>query len=430
MRTPRPYQTEAAQWLAARKWGYLGDDMGLGKTYSTTLAMDEVMARDVWVITKASLLYNWRDELAHSWIGGAVVHTTNDPPPRGRVIMSYHRLCTVRVPADLKLDALVLDEAHMLKSPTTDRTSKVYGPGGIAEKARHVWALSGTPFRTNPADIAPFGVLASAGNPLAPRTYDDWQAAFTQWTKVFIGRDWAGRPAWTMVPSGVANAAALRRLMAPWFLRRTKAQVAPELPPVTWGSLVVDAKVGAEYEQALTGAPTNELLDAAKRWGSDKSAAEFGASKAAAWAASHDWENPAKVVIFAHHLSVLDKLEFLISKSAGEGQHMRIDGSTSPQQRHANVKAFQTDPRIQYAVLSLKAASEGITLTAASTVVVIESSYVPADILQAADRCCRIGQTEPVTALVVTANSKIDRAVNDSLIERVKMMQEILCKST
>lgn len=75
---------------------------------------------------------------------------------------------------------------------------------------------------------------------------------------------------------------------------------------------------------------------------------------------------------------------------------IRIDGSTPPASRQELVQQFQRRPEVKLAVLSIKAAGVGLTLTAASLVVFGELTWTPADIIQAEDRAHRIGQVDTV----------------------------------
>ncbi|KAF4744356.1 hypothetical protein FOZ63_021161, partial [Perkinsus olseni] len=113
-------------------------------------------------------------------------------------------------------------------------------------------------------------------------------------------------------------------------------------------------------------------------------------------------DNDCKMLVFAHHRSMLDKLEekvdgILRVKGSSAGKNyglIRIDGQTPQTKRPELVKRFQEDEDIRVAVLSITACSEGLTLTAASVVVFAELYWVPGTIEQAEARVHRIGQTK------------------------------------
>lgn len=82
-----------------------------------------------------------------------------------------------------------------------------------------------------------------------------------------------------------------------------------------------------------------------------------------------------KFILFAHHLSVLDAFEAHVKKK--DVEYIRIDGSVSSEKRHMRVQEFQKNEEVKIAILSLMACSQGITLTAASTVVFAELHWTP-----------------------------------------------------
>ena len=118
------------------------------------------------------------------------------------------------------------------------------------------------------------------------------------------------------------------------------------------------------------------------------------------------FDNGAKFLIFAHHKSVIDEIQkFLTSKKIG---HVRIDGKVSQDARHERVKAFQTESKVRCAILSIMAASQGLTLTAASTIVFAELTWTPSILNQAEDRAHRIGQKNSVNIYYMNGRGTVD----------------------
>ena len=118
-----------------------------------------------------------------------------------------------------------------------------------------------------------------------------------------------------------------------------------------------------------------------------------------------------KLCVFAHHIFVLDELVRLskLSNHAGsKSMYIRIDGSTSPKERQAQIKQFQTDPNFRIAILGISAAGVAVTLTASSTVWFAELFWTPALMIQAEDRCHRIGQNSRVHCLYFVASGTLD----------------------
>lgn len=120
-----------------------------------------------------------------------------------------------------------------------------------------------------------------------------------------------------------------------------------------------------------------------------------------------------KLCIFAHHISVLDELNEIVNLYNREDDesskcYIRIDGSTSPKMRQQQINAFQTDPACRIALLGITAAGVAVTLTASSTVWFAELFWTPAIMVQAEDRCHRIGQQARVRCLYFVARGTVD----------------------
>jgi hypothetical protein len=123
--------------------------------------------------------------------------------------------------------------------------------------------------------------------------------------------------------------------------------------------------------------------------------------------------NPTKgkLCIFAHHISVLNEIGSRAGLSNAEdspSKFIRIDGSTNPKQRQEQINAFQKDPTVRIALLGITAAGVAVTLTASSTVWFAELFWTPALLIQAEDRCHRIGQQARVRCLYVVAKGTLD----------------------
>lgn len=101
-------------------------------------------------------------------------------------------------------------------------------------------------------------------------------------------------------------------------------------------------------------------------------------------------ENDVKLLIFAHHKTILDRIEEALMKK--KIKSIRIDGDVMMSDRQNRVDQFQNKSDIMAALLSISAAGVGLTLTASSTVVFAEMHWTPAMMLQAEDRAHRIGQ--------------------------------------
>lgn len=120
-----------------------------------------------------------------------------------------------------------------------------------------------------------------------------------------------------------------------------------------------------------------------------------------------------KILVFAHHIKILDALDsFLEMKNV---RCVRIDGGVPTTRRESIVDEFQSDDDVRVALLSLRVASTGITLTAADTVLFAELLWVPSVLAQAEDRAHRIGRVGPVSVEYLIVPGSLDDAMMTSL---------------
>ena len=135
-------------------------------------------------------------------------------------------------------------------------------------------------------------------------------------------------------------------------------------------------------------------------------------------------ENNCKFIVFAHHKTVMDRLEdFVQSKKVG---FVRIDGSVNIDRRHERVQAFQNDDDIRIAILSITACSQGLTLTAASTIVFAELFWTPSIMTQAEDRAHRIGQQNSVNIYYMHGPETVDDLIFSILSEKSQVVSDAL----
>jgi hypothetical protein len=124
----------------------------------------------------------------------------------------------------------------------------------------------------------------------------------------------------------------------------------------------------------------------------------------------------SKLVVFAHHSEVLNYLEEgLVSRGI---KIVRIDGKVTPARKHKLKAAFQEDPKVQVALVSVTAAGVGISFVAASMSIFAELHWTPGVLLQAEDRIHRIGQTAPSVNITYLLGDKVPNS-SDLLIWRV-----------
>ena len=131
-----------------------------------------------------------------------------------------------------------------------------------------------------------------------------------------------------------------------------------------------------------------------------------------------------KFLFFGHHTCTLDAASEMLRRR--KVPFIRIDGSTDTNARQSLVDRFQTDRNARVAVLSIKAAGMGLTLTAASTVIFGELSWTPGDIVQAEDRAHRIGQANAVNVHFLVAKDTVDDIMWGSVANKLETLGQVL----
>ncbi len=415
----RPYQRGGVSYMLEHRRSIQADEMGLGKTLQALAAAEAAGGYPALVLAPASLLRNWRNE-ATRWLP----HRTVQIISKGKtavdataeiVIASYDVAKGHEGIQGARWTTVIADEAHALKNGKSAR-AKALAP--VVSGATNRWLLSGTPLKNRPADlIEPLKMLGHLDALGGWRTYV---------TRYCSGRQ--GRYGWEI--DGASNLGELRQhLAALGFVRRVKADVLTELPPKIRSVLPVelDSHAGREIRdtetalRAIIAGQTRALSDVATEDAGGRHGDVLGALArlrravgVAKIEAAREWIDDAlaqgeKPLVFAHHADVLDGLqEHLRDADVG---YVRLDGSTPSQQRQDLVDKFQNSESVCVFLGSMTAAGQGITLTAASQVLIVEQSWTPAEMDQAEDRAHRLGQTDTVIATHLVAIGTIDEPV-------------------
>jgi SWI/SNF-related matrix-associated actin-dependent regulator 1 of chromatin subfamily A len=396
-----PHQARALDWLSTRPKAILALDMGLGKT---CVSSKDLIAPAV-VICPASLKLNWQDELS-AWrpeLSTQVIASPKDKPNGSDVtIVNYDILQRVDLP---KHTTLIVDEAHYIKSYKAKRTKHVMTMMQQAEKVR---LLTGTPIVNRPIELWTllYGIKAikSGYFEFGMRYCAGWR---TPWD--------------TYDFSGASRHDELANLLKPHMLRMRKEDVI-DLPSKTFRVIELDLPIDErekQFDRQAIEKPDSvafeAIADILKMNALRKLPDAITYIKDCLCAVD-------KVVVFAHHKDVIDQLKDALS----EFKPVVITGATAQADRHKNVLSFQNSKDCKVFIGNIKAAGVGLTLTAASHVVFVESSWSPADINQAADRCHRIGQKDNVTVDLLTINGSIDALVLHSVLNKMDVIDRII----
>ncbi|MGA1327725.1 MAG: SNF2-related protein [Rubrivivax sp.] len=410
--TLRPYQIEGYQWalrLAEAGLGaVLADDMGLGKTLQAlAVLLQRAPGGAALVVAPTSLAGNWLAEArrfapaltVHDFAAAADREALVDAAGAGEVVVVSYQLQQIHAAAFARRrwHTLVLDEAQAIKNAAAKRAQAAFDLG-----ADFRLALSGTPVENRLAEL---WSIMRVCNPGLLGTLAQFNARFA----VPIERD-RHRGAQRV----------LRRLVEPFLLRRTRAQVLDDLPPRTELTLRVqgDDTERAHYEalrrQALrdaeraldSGAPGQGHLNVLAQLMRLRRAAcdprlvtpELTApgAKVQAFAelAAEIVANGHKALVFSQFVDFLALLREPLDAAGIAYQY--LDGSTPAAARNERVAAFQGGVGDLF-LISLKAGGFGLNLTVADYVIIADPWWNPAAEDQASGRAHRIGQTRPVT---------------------------------
>lgn len=436
--TMRPYQATGAAWLVDRlnRLGgvLLADEMGLGKTLQTIASINHFKQSETrstgacLIVAPTSLLGNWMAELERfsPGLSRLLFHgSTRDKLREGLedhdvIVTSYGtvvRDLAFHLQREYRL--IVVDEASLLRNPDAEVSKAL-----CKLRARGRIALTGTPVENRMQD------LWSIFRFIAPGYLGNRADFKERYEAIATGSD--------PMPAGLLERLRLR--VSPFVLRRTKEQVAKDLPDKVeideWLTLPDDqaslysslARAGLEEverirDQQGEGAGRMHLLTLLLRLRQVcvdpglldlKEEAVPNAIKIDRLLEllSERAEIGSKTLVFSQFAKNLRRIENRISQ--GFGRVFCIDGST--RKRQDLVDAFQSEPGPAVFLISLKAGGYGLNLTAADAVVHLDPWWNPAVEAQATDRAHRIGQTRPVTVYRLLTR--------DTVEERVRRMQE------
>ncbi len=432
----RPYQSFGAGWMFDRVQRFggalLADDMGLGKTVQTIALIERVFLDSgsdsgvVMVVATASLLGNWRAEFARfaparrvRILHGASRDAERDKVQPGDVILTSYGTLARDLAYHLKRDyrAVVVDEASLMRNPDTDHARAV-----SKLRATCRIALTGTPIENGVKDLWSIFRFIQPG----------WLGGREDF------KDRYELP----LAAGESPGAVIERLrlkISPFLLRRTKEQVAPELPSKlfidefcdlspdqqsVYKELLVEGRkrVDAIADSGNKGAARMQMLTALLRLrqtccdlallGNEKFNQLLVARRSAKLQRLLELIEEAvngnhRMLIFSQFRTQLLEIEKCVSERGWDS--LRLDGQS--RNRQQLVDKFQQADGPPVFLISLKAGGYGLNLTAADTVVHFDPWWNPAAEAQATDRAHRIGQTRPVTVYRLLTRGTVEEKV-------------------
>ncbi len=413
----RPYQESGFQWLNYLRevqWGgILADDMGLGKTIQALSFIHHLKQEQgslkALVVCPTTLMFNWQNEIRkftpsltyYIHHGGSRSRENLGSADIDVIITTYGTLRSdIKQFVDVSFDYVVLDESQAIKNPG----SKVTKAAGLL-KAKNRLCLSGTPLQNNTFDIfAQMNFL----NPGMLGSVEFFKQEFSIPIDKFGEKEQKDH---------------LRKLLYPFILRRTKEQVAKDLPEKQ--EMVLFCEMGDEQRkiyEAYRNDYRDKILGVVEDQGIQKSQLTIlqGLMKL-----RQICDSPAivkeeerfpnvsvkleeigreitenisnhKALIFSQFLGMLSLIKEKMKELGVDYEY--FDGSSTVNEREKAIHRFQNDENCRVFLISLKAGGVGLNLTAADYVYIVDPWWNPAVEQQAIDRTHRIGQTKNIFA--------------------------------
>ena len=432
-----PYQVRAVEFLeAVHGRGILGDDMGLGKTIESLgylLIHSEI--RPAVVVCRATVKINWLREI-RKWTGESALIISGRSeadalPPSPWYIINFdilgrddrsaedrkkHARKTSsniggwwRSLLNTKPKAVIADEVHYIAEPTTVRTAafRALVRGGSLES---LILLSGTLQRNRPKELyVPLNLVA-------PKDFSNQREFCERYCgPTDLVHYWKpkvrGRWLVTREYDGASNLDELNERMVPYMIRRRKADVLPELPSKTRS--VVEMELDEPSLKVYAGAADDFLAWVAAHIERGVQAQrQIEILKQLAYLAKRNaviqWikdflDVEDKLIVFAYHTRAVRDIQNEFPDISAV-----IEGATSVKDRQVAIDRFQNDATCRLFVGEIMAAGEGITLTAAHAVAMVELVWTAAVHEQAEDRAHRIGQKDNVLVYYLIAPGTVE----------------------
>jgi non-specific serine/threonine protein kinase len=423
----RPYQVAGYHWLNYLNevgWGgILADDMGLGKTIQALSFIqffkEQKGTLTSMVVCPTTLIFNWENEIRKFTPGLTYkIHHGSDRCREKKdfdginiIITTYGTLRSdIKLMLEIDFDYVVLDESQAIKNPQ----SKVTKAASLLN-AKNRLCLSGTPLQNNTFDIyAQMNFL----NPGMLGSVEFFRNEFATPIDKF------GEP---------EQKDHLRKLLFPFILRRTKEQVAKDLPEKTETILFCEMEdEQRKIYEAFRNEFRNKILGVINDQGIEKSQLTIlqglmklrqicdspyimndvekypNASIKLEELGREISENMGnhKALVFSQFLGMLALIRERLNELGIPYEY--FDGSTTAVDREKAIRNFQDNPEVRVFLISLKAGGVGLNLTAADYVYIVDPWWNPAVEQQAIDRTHRIGQTKNIFAYRMICKDTIE----------------------
>ncbi len=439
----RDYQTHGFNWLVFlnefKMGGCLADDMGLGKTLQVICLLQHQKNNKIkepnLVVMPTSLIFNWQNEIEKfapklkvKVISGIKRNkNTKDFKKYDVILITYGLILRdIDYLKDYQFNYAILDESQAIKNPNSKRYKAVR-----LIKGHHRLVMTGTPVENSTMDLYSQMSFVNPGL-LGTATF------FKDYFAKAIEKD-----------KDENRTEELKKLIKPFLIRRTKEQVATELPDKTEMVLYCELEPAQKkVYDAFRDKYKNYLLGKIEEDGLGKSKMYVleGLLKLrqicnspALLADKEDYGNESikikellrhinentgqhKILVFSQFVKMLDLIKKALVTENIEYEY--LDGKTKNRQEKVN--NFQHNDKVKVFLISLKAGGTGLNLTSADYVYIVDPWWNPAVEAQAIDRCYRIGQNKHVMAYKMICKNTVEEKIVELQNRKMKMVKDII----
>lgn len=439
--TLRDYQREGLNWLGLLDrlnfGGCLADDMGLGKTVQIIAFIlhqrEKYGATTNLIVVPTSLLFNWQEEIEK--FAPSIKVLLHYGPERQKNISHLHEyevvltsygmlLSDIRFLKTFHFNYIFLDESQAIKNPNSEK----YKAARLLESRNRI-VLTGTPIENNTFDL--YGQLSFA----CPGLLGSKQYFKDTYAIPIDKFEYSKRTI------------ELQQKINPFILRRTKKQVATELPEKT--EMVIYCEMDAEqrkiydlYERELrdfiSASTDDETLKNSMHVLTGLTKLRQICNSPVLLKEGHSGEHAVKIQLLTeqienksreHKILVFSQFVGMLDLIKKELEHKNIPfeyltGQTKD--RGTKVNRFQTDENIRVFLISLKAGGVGLNLTEADYVYLVDPWWNPAAENQAIDRSYRIGQTKHVVAVRMVCSNTIEEKILNLQKKKSKLAEGLI----
>ena len=407
----------------------IADEMGLGKTIQALGFLKlHPEAFPAIIVTPASVKLQWRDEI-RKWIGSSptieilegetpILHNFCDLTILNYDIISYW------IPAleVVNFKTIIGDEVQKLANPEAKRTQAFKQ---LASGIKNRILLSGTPIKNRTKEF--YTALSIIAPEEFKSAYQFYHRYCDPKLKTIHIRGGGTRTVWTF--DGSTNWEELHQKLKRVMIRRTKAEVLPELPKKQKILVPLSSEKEAFRDYLLAESDFSKWVEREEAADKAQQTLHIEHLKQLAYLCKRkavlSWlqdyiETDEKLVVITHHKAVIKDLS-----EAFNGKCVVVDGSTKD--KEVERKRFWEDSRIRLFIGQIQAAGAGLNLQCASAVAFVEFPWTAADAEQAEDRVHRIGQeADSVRAYYLIAEGTIDLRIAQILTQKNKLSKRLL----